>query len=250
MLKLENVSVSYGSKVIVDNYSLEISKGEAICIVGPNGVGKSTLSKAIANTISFDGKISHNGIEIKNQKRRDIGKTIGFLTQSNSIYFPFSVWETVETGRYVYKDENKINDGLKKAVDEAIAQVGLTDLRDNLIDTLSGGQLQRVYLARLLVQNPDVIIMDEPTNNLDFKYQLEILDFVSKWTKEQNKICIIVMHDLNLVQKYADRVLLMKSNKEYEFGNVKDVLTTENLNDVYGIDVKKWMKEVLNLWEE
>lgn len=248
MLSLKDVSISYGKKQIISDFSLDVNKGEVICIVGPNGIGKSTLSKAIANTIDFTGSIQFDDKEISSNKRKDIAKIVGFLSQSNSTYFPYTVYETVEVGRYIHHDDNKIHNNLKQAVNEALERVGLLDLADRRIDSLSGGQLQRVYLARLLVQNPHIVILDEPTNNLDFKYQLEILDFITKWVKEENKIALIVMHDLNLVQKYADRVVLLEQESKYSVGNVKEVLTTEKLKSVYGINVREWMLETLDLW--
>ena len=131
---------------------------------------------------------------------------------------------------------------------KSIENVGLLDLKDKLISELSGGQLQRVYLARAFAQDPNVILLDEPTNHLDLKYQIEMLEYLNKWSKENNKIVIAVLHDLNLVQYFADNVLMIKSGKGVSYGKPEDVFKRDVLNDIYGIDIKEFMLNILEKW--
>ena len=123
------------------------------------------------------------------------------------------------------------------------------DIKDKLISELSGGQLQRVYLARAFAQDPDVILLDEPTNHLDLKCQIEILDYLNKWTKENNKIVVAVLHDLNLVQTFGEKVVMMNNGKIISSGTPKEVLSGEKLKEVYEVDVKGFMIDALEKWK-
>ena len=124
------------------------------------------------------------------------------------------------------------------------------DYKDKMINELSGGQLQRVFLARVFAQNPDIILLDEPTNHLDLKHQIELLENLNKWTKENNKIVIAVLHDLNLVQYIADNVLLLNEGMPISYGKVNEVLKNDILKQVYGLDIKEFMINILKKWEQ
>ncbi|MEG1457650.1 MAG: ABC transporter ATP-binding protein, partial [Bacilli bacterium] len=131
---------------------------------------------------------------------------------------------------------------------KSIENVGLLDIKDKLISELSGGQLQRVYLARAFAQDPEVILLDEPTNHLDLKCQIEILDYLNKWTKEHNKIVIAVLHDLNLVQAFGEQVVMIDKGRIVSEGSPAVVFKGDKLGEVYGIDVKRFMLETLEKW--
>lgn len=251
MLEVKNVCCGYNGIDIVKQVSFNINRGENLCIVGPNGCGKSTLLKAISNLISFNGEIKLDGKNINALKRKELATKIALMTQSSNIQFPYTIFETVALGRYAHlnsifsrlskKDEEVINEGLK--------MVGLLDIKDKLISELSGGQLQRVFLARAFAQDPEVILLDEPTNHLDLRCQIEILDYLKSWAKEKNKIVIAVLHDLNLVQNYGDRVLMLNDGVIKGNGNTKEVLNSNDLEDVYGIDIKTFMVRTLEKWK-
>lgn len=251
MLKLENINCGYEDYNICRDINLEVDKGVFTCIIGPNGAGKTTLLKAIVGIVKYKGSILINDKSLSSYKRIEIGQKIALLSQSTEAYFSYSVYDTVMLGRYPYiqglfgMPTNKDKD----IVIKALKKVELYQYKDKQINELSGGQLQRVFLARTIAQEPEVILLDEPTNHLDFKHQVEILDFVKNWSKKENKIIIAVLHDLNLVQKYSDNVLLLNEGREFAQGKVKDVLTNANLEKVYDIDVKKWMLETLSLWQ-
>ena len=251
MLELKDVRCGYDNNEIVKGVSFSIERGHNLCIVGPNGCGKSTLLKSIGNLLEYKGSIKLDSKEIRDFKRKDLAKNIALMSQASNIYFPYTVYETVSLGRYAHLNGvfSKIDKNDEKIILESIENVGLMDIKDKSISELSGGQLQRVYLARAFAQNPDVILLDEPTNHLDLKYQIEMLDYLNKWVKENNKIVVAVLHDLNLVQAFGEQVVMMNEGKIISSGTPKEVLTESNLKDVYGIDVREFMLEVLEKWK-
>ncbi len=250
MLEVKNVCCGYDGIDIVKQVSFSINRGENLCIVGPNGCGKSTLLKAISSLIDFHGEVKLDGKNINALKRKDLATKIALMTQSSNIQFPYTIYETVALGRYSHlngifsrltkKDELIINESLK--------MVGILDIKNKLISELSGGQLQRVFLARAFAQDPEVILLDEPTNHLDLRYQIEILDYLKNWAKEKNKIVVAVLHDLNLVQNFGDRVLMLNDGIIKGHGNTKEVLNNNDLEEVYGIDIKSFMVKTLEKW--
>jgi iron complex transport system ATP-binding protein len=251
MLEIKNLSSGYDDKEIIKDINFSVKKGETLCIVGPNGCGKSTLLKSIANIIDYRGSIKIDKVEVSKLNRKELAKKISIMNQISEIYFPYSVKDTVSLGRYCYSKgifSSLSKEDIKK-IDESIKMVGLLDYKDNLIDELSGGQLQRVFLARTFAQDSDIILLDEPTNHLDLKHQIEILKYVTKWAKENEKIVIGVIHDLNLVQNFADKVLILNEGKIVEYGN-KDILLSDKLKEVYDLDIKKFMIDTLKKWKD
>lgn len=249
MLKVKELSTGYRNKKIIDKISFEVNDGEILCIVGPNGCGKSTLLKAINHIIDYSGAIMYNDINLGEISNKELGKVMGLLSQNRANYFSYSIYETVAMG--AYSNSSGI---FRVKTDEAIIEsaLKLTDLyeiRNQRIDQISGGQYQRAMIARLIVQNPQIIMLDEPTNHLDLKHQFEILSYIKKWVVESKKTAVLVLHDLNLVQKYADKVILIDNNHNFSIGEPKDILTNEKLKEVYDVDVKEWMQNLLKLWE-
>lgn len=251
MLEVKNVCCGYNGIDIVKQVSFNINRGENLCIVGPNGCGKSTLLKAISNLISFNGEIKLDGKNINALKRKELATKIALMTQSSNIQFPYTIFETVALGRYAHLNSifSRLSKKDEEVINESLKMVGLLDIKDKLISELSGGQLQRVFLARAFAQDPEVILLDEPTNHLDLRCQIEILDYLKSWAKEKNKIVIAVLHDLNLVQNYGDRVLMLNDGVIKRNGNTKEVLNSDDLEEVYGIDIKTFMVRTLEKWK-
>jgi iron complex transport system ATP-binding protein len=251
MLEVKNVCCGYNGINIVKQVSFNINRGENLCIVGPNGCGKSTLLKAISNLISFNGEIKLDGKNINALKRKELATKIALMTQSSNIQFPYTIFETVALGRYAHLNSifSRLSKKDEEVINESLKMVGLLDIKDKLISELSGGQLQRVFLARAFSQDPEVILLDEPTNHLDLRCQIEILDYLKSWAKEKNKIVIAVLHDLNLVQNYGDRVLMLNDGVIKGNGNTKEVLNSDDLEEVYGIDIKTFMVRTLEKWK-
>lgn len=250
MLEIKNVRCGYGNNEIIKGVSFSIESGNNLCIVGPNGCGKSTLLKSIANLLKYEGNILLNGKEISKFGRKDLAKNIALMSQVSSIHFPYTVYETVSLGRYSHLSGifSKISKFDQEIIIKSIESVGLLDLKDKLINELSGGQLQRVYLARVFAQDPNVILLDEPTNHLDLKYQIEMLDYLNNWSKQKNKMVVAVLHDLNLVHNFGEKVIMMNDGKIILSGTPREVLNGNKLKEVYGIDVKKFMLDTLKKW--
>ena len=172
------------------------------------------------------------------------------MSQSSAIHFPYTVYETVALGRYAHLKGVFAQLGKEdyEIIEKSLENAGVLDIKDKLISELSGGQLQRVFLARAFAQDPEVILLDEPTNHLDLKCQIEILEYLNKWTKENDKIVVAVLHDLNLVQAFGEEVVIIDAGKIVSDGPPSVVFRDEKLEAVYGIDVKGFMVETLEKW--
>ncbi|GMO52284.1 MAG: ABC transporter ATP-binding protein [Termitinemataceae bacterium] len=251
ILEVQNLSSGYGGGPVIRNISFTAHRGEILCIAGPNGCGKSTLLKTIARLLNFQGSIIVNGESLLTMPRKKVAQKIALLSQLSQIYFPYTVEETITLGRYAY--QQNVFSGLssldKKIINKTLESLGLTNLRDRMIDELSGGQLQRVFLARTLAQDPEIILLDEPTNHLDLKNQIELFHYLSSWVKENNKTVIGVFHDLNLVRSFADRTLILQNGTILTLGDTQSVFSGNVVNEVYGIDVKTFMLNSLAKWQ-
>jgi iron complex transport system ATP-binding protein len=251
MLTVKDLRCGYDGGDILKGISFELSAGEILCVSGPNGCGKTTILRALDGLLPYRGSIKFAGGEISSMKRRDISSRVALMTQINSIYFSYTVFETVMQGRYLQfsgKAFSSPGAADKDYVMSCLEDVGLADLRDRQITELSGGQLQRVFLARAFAQEPQLIMLDEPTNHLDLKYQLELTDQLSEWARHKNHAVIAVLHDLNLTLSFATRVLLLKDGETAAFGDVSSMLEGGLLQKVYSIDVKKHMVSSLEKW--
>ena len=249
MLVLKNVSAGYGGIDVIHNISMEIALGQSLSIIGPNGCGKSTLLKVMAGLLPYTGEILLNDQHLNRIKRKQLSTKIAMLSQIAPMYFSYSVYDTVMMGRYVHggglfgapsKKDREIVENCLKSVD-------MLAVKDKDITKLSGGQLQRVYLARTLAQDPSVILLDEPTNHLDLKYQIELLDYLSKWAKEKNRTIVGVLHDINHAMGLSEYVLAMKNGKIMAQG--KNIITGELLKNIYEVDVAGYMRQLLEVWE-
>lgn len=251
MLEIKDLCCGYDGNDIVKNMDLNVSKGDNLCIVGPNGSGKSTLLKAIGNVIDYSGSIKLDSKEVSNFSRKDLAKKIALMGQMSQLYFSYSVYDTVSLGRYAHSTGviKSLTKEDKEIIIEVLNRVGLYDMKDKMIDELSGGQLQRVFLARTLAQDPEIILLDEPTNHLDLKHQIELLNYLTEWAKENNKTVIGVLHDLNLVQYFGDNVAIIHRGELVSCGKPNKVLDGETLNNIYDIDIRSFMLESLEKWK-
>ena len=251
MLKGNHITVRYGEHTIVDDLSFTLQEGQWLMLVGPNGAGKSTLIETISMGVPYVGSIELEGQDIRRYKPAQLARKIGVLSQKNSVGYGYSVEEVVGLGRYAYTSSflsNRDDDG-KDQVDRALALTGLTDLRHASVLTLSGGELQRTFLAQVFAQNPQVLILDEPANHLDLVYQKHIFSLIAEWLKEPGRAVLSVVHDLSLARRYGTHAVLMNHGKCVTQGEINDVLTPENLRSVYDMDVYGWMHEMLEQWK-
>jgi len=253
MLELKDVFAGYGKTDVVRGVSFEVPDNDNLCILGPNGCGKTTLLRAIANILPYRGEIAVGGRPVRSMKTREIAKKIAMLSQTSEIYFSYSVFDTVMMGRYLHSGDGFFGlpaDADRRYAMECLRAVGLEDQRDTPITRLSGGQLQRVYLARTLAQQPDVILLDEPTNHLDLKYQIELIEYLREWSKQGGHSVIGVLHDLSLAMRLSDTLLLMKDGKTRAYGPAAETVTDALLLDVYDIDVGGYMRSSLRMWDD
>ena len=253
MLTLRNVSAGYDGTDVIRNISLQVNRNENLLVIGPNGCGKTTLLKAIVKLLPFRGEIEFAGKPVRKMKHGDISRKIAVLSQSFGVYFSYTVFDTVMMGRYLHiKDRlwGLPSDTDKEFVIRCLEAVHLLSEKDREITTLSGGQLQRVFLARTLAQDPEIILLDEPTNHLDLKYQLELVEYLKEWSRHGNHAIVGVLHDLNLAMRLGDNIMVMKDGETQAYGKVCDVMTGCLLQSVYGIDITSYMTESLKMWEE
>ena len=250
MLEIINLCAGYGGIDVIRNLSFKVNTGENLCVLGPNGCGKSTLLKSIARIIDYRGTVTLEGRSITSFSRKELAQKIALLGQSSQIFFPYTVHETVSMGRYAYSEGFLKNLSAKDeaVIEDIIGKLDIHDIRDRMIDELSGGQLQRVLLARTLVQNPEVILLDEPTNHLDLKYQIELLELLKTWVRENNRTLIGVFHDLNLARNFGDAAVLMNDGTLAACGTMEETLNSETLRAVYGIDIRSFMLASLEKW--
>ena len=251
MLTAEHVSVHLGGKSILSDISFSLSGGEWLMVVGPNGAGKSTLINALSRGVSYTGRVSFEGRDIQSFKPRQLARYLGVLRQGAYGGYGFTVEEVVRLGRYAYSQGLfSHGKGEQEAVEAALLQVGLLDKRDRSLLTLSGGELQRVFLGQAFAQNPRVLLLDEPTNHLDLPYQKQIFDGVKRWLaqgKDRGVICVV--QDLSLARLYGDRALLLQEGRLACEGVPGVVLSSEQMNRAYGMDVCGFMKGLLGQWE-
>lgn len=251
MLKADNITVRYGEHTVVDHLSFHLCEGQWLMLVGPNGAGKSTLIETISQGVPYTGNILLEDQDIRRFKPAQLARKIGVLAQKNAVGYAYTVDEVVGLGRYAYTQSflSAQDDGGAAQVERALSLTGLTALRHASVLTLSGGELQRTFLAQVFAQNPQIMILDEPANHLDLKYQQHIFSLISQWLKTPGRAVMSVVHDLSLARKYGTHAVLMNHGKRVAQGKIDDVLTRENLQAVYGMDVYGWMREMLDQWQ-
>jgi iron complex transport system ATP-binding protein len=252
MLEINNLFCGYHGSDVIHDLGLRANRGEVLCVAGPNGCGKSTLLKAIARIIPCRGNIRLEGRDLSSFSRKNLAKKISLLGQISQIYFPYTVYDTVALGRYAHstgflKSPSKAD---REFIMDIIDKLGLYENKDRMINELSGGQLQRVFLARTLAQDPDIILLDEPTNHLDLKHQAELLRCLRGWAREHRKTLIGVFHDLNLVLHFGDAAALMDKGRLKALGRPEAVLNGRALREIYGLDVRNFMLESLEKWRQ
>jgi iron complex transport system ATP-binding protein len=252
MLEIENLYSGYGGADVLQGLSLRAERGEILCIVGPNGCGKSTLLKTIARILKFRGNVLLDGQEITTFPGKALARKVALMSQTSQVYFPYTVYDTISLGRYAHSQGflKNFSAADRAFIEDIINRLGLAEDQNRLIDELSGGQLQRVFLARTLVQDPDLILLDEPTNHLDLKHQLELLRYLESWAAEQRKAVVAVLHDLNLARRFGDRAALMDHGRIVSCGPSGQVLNGDTLQEVYGIDIRGFMLESLERWKD
>ncbi len=252
MLELKDVSVRAGKKVIIHDINLKLNENQWMMIVGPNGAGKSTLVNAISQSMPYEGEITCCEKNISKYKVVDYAKLVGILMQNHHVGYSYTVEEIVNLGRYSYSPGlfSKCSPYDTEFVERAMEAAGIGAIRKQSVLTLSGGELQRTFLAQILAQDPQIMILDEPTNHLDLIYQQQVFQMLDKWVKQPGKAIISVVHDLSLAKAYGTHTVLIHDGTVLANGNTENVLTNENLQIAYGMNVSEWMRKMYALWKE
>lgn len=238
MISAENLSISYDKKDVVNNFTMNIKKGEIVSIIGPNGSGKSTILKVIARLMNSSKGVAYlDGHDVHRLPTKEVAKKLAILCQHNHSPSDCTVRDLVSYGRIPYKkwyefsnyDDNSI-------VDWAIEVTGLAEFEHRYVATLSGGERQRAWVAMALAQKTKVLILDEPTTYLDVSHQLEVMELLKKINDEYDITIIMVLHDLNQASRYSDRMYVINEGKLVMKGQPREVITKKMLSDVYKID--------------
>lgn len=234
-LTIDHVQFTYSSRKILNEVSFELDCSEVLCIVGPNGAGKSTLIKCIDRVINpCGGRILLNNKDLMDMAGWEIARSLGYVPQNSSRNSSVTVFEMVLMGRRPHCGWRPGKNDIRKTSD-VLKLIGIDHLAMSKFNELSGGQQQKVILARAIAQETNVLLLDEPTSNLDIRHQLDTMEIIRRLVTVKGMSAIMAIHDLNLAARYADRIVMLKGGTIYGIGHPEFVLTKENIKDVYGI---------------
>ncbi|WP_159887168.1 iron ABC transporter ATP-binding protein [Paenibacillus puerhi] len=237
MVEIKHVSKRYGSKNVIDDVSVTIEKGKITSFIGPNGAGKSTLLSMASRLITKDsGEIYIDGKELGSCKSNDLAKKISILKQSNHINIRLTVRELVNFGRFPYS-QGKLTPEDVAFVDEAIRYMDLEDMQHKYLDQLSGGQRQRAYIAMVIAQDTEYVLLDEPLNNLDMKHSVQIMKVLQRMVSELGKTIVLVIHDINFASCYSDTIVALKDGRVVKEGPTEEIIRPDVLREVYDMDI-------------
>ncbi|MDI6902382.1 MAG: ABC transporter ATP-binding protein [Methanocellales archaeon] len=237
-LEMFGVTFSYASTPVLENVTMKVDVSEILGIIGPNGAGKTTLLRCIDRILKLEkGSILLDGREMEEMSRREIAKHIGYVPQTTSGGFPTTVFDAVLLGRRPYISWGSSDRDIEKVL-EALELLEIEDLALRDFNELSGGERQKVLIARALAQEPDVLLLDEPTSNLDIRHQLEVMEIIKNLVRERRISAVMAIHDLNLAARYSDRIIMLNGGSIFDAGSPTSVLTPENIKCVYGVEAK------------
>lgn len=244
-IEVKGLWAAYEDRMIIEEMNLKIPKGNITIIIGANGCGKSTLLKVISRILPAKrGEVRIDGMDIRKEKAEHIAKKVAVLPQTPTCPDAITVRELVSYGRFPYR---KAIGGMSRhdieQVDWALEKTGLTEISGRLVTELSGGQRQRSWIAMTLAQETEMILLDEPTTYLDMAYQLDVLQLLERMNREKQLTIMMVLHDLNEACRFADHIIGLKNGKVVCEGRLADVITRENIREIYGIDAKLVMSD-------
>lgn len=233
MIKVKQLSKSFSQRAVVNNASATFEKGHVTSIIGPNGAGKSTLLSMISRLLEKDAGVIHiEEKQLEEWPTKRLAKKLAVLRQANNISMRFTVRELISFGRFPHS-RGKLTEQDQQAIDKAINYLELTDIQERYLDKLSGGQRQLAFIAMVMAQDTDYVLLDEPLNNLDIKHSLQIMRNIQRLAYEFNKAVIIVIHDINFAASYSDRIIAMKSGQVVVDGTAQQVIDAQVLEKIY-----------------
>lgn len=235
-MNVKDLIKSYGRKKVVKEVSFEVPKGKVLSLIGPNGAGKSTVMGMISRLIAKDsGAIHFEDKDLTKWKSRELAKKLAILTQHNNIQMKLTVRELVAFGRFPYSG-SRLTPEDNAMVDKAIEYMELEEYQDRYIDELSGGQRQRAYIAMVIAQDTEYVLLDEPTNNLDIYHASNLMRIARRLCDELGKTVILVLHEINYAAFYSDYICAFKDGYIAKFGKVDEVINKDCLKDIYNVD--------------
>jgi iron complex transport system ATP-binding protein len=236
MIQVKKLVKSYQKKKVVEDISFDLPENAITSFIGPNGAGKSTILSMICKILERDsGEVYIDGKEISEWKTEELSRRVSFLRQSQTMNIRLTVEELVAFGRFPYS-KGRLTKEDKEKIEEALTYMELQEIRGRFLDQLSGGQRQRAYIAMTVAQDTKYILLDEPLNNLDIRYCVQIMKILRKLVDELGKTVIIVIHDINFAAFYSDYILALKDGKESYLDKVENVMTKQKMSELYEVD--------------
>ncbi len=238
MIVTSNVTKNYGNSCVVDGVSLELPQGGITSIIGPNGAGKSTLLSMVSRLMAMDtGTVTVGGLDVTKAPSDELARRLSILRQDNHMSARLTVRDLVSFGRYPHS-KGRLTADDKVHIDRAIRYLDLDALSERFLDELSGGQRQRAFVAMVLAQDTDYVLLDEPLNNLDMKHAMSMMKLLRQAANELGKTVVLVLHDINFASWYSDHIVAMKAGKVAAQGSAEAMIQPDVLSDIYEMDIK------------
>lgn len=237
-IRTESVTKSYGSHVVVDDVTLSLAKGGVTALIGPNGAGKSTLLSIVGRLLAADGgRVTVDGLDVRTTPGAELAKRLAVLRQENHLDIRLTVRDLVTFGRYPHSKGRPTAED-REQVERALDYLDLVPLGDRFLDQLSGGQRQRAFVAMVLCQDTDFVLLDEPLNNLDLRHAVSMMGRLRDAARDLGRSVVVVVHDLNVASCYADTIVAMREGRVAACGTPEQIMRPDLLEDVYGLPVK------------
>ncbi|GEK29909.1 putative ABC transporter ATP-binding protein YclP [Kurthia zopfii] len=237
MISVKEISKVFGKKKVVDAVTVDIQPGKITSFIGPNGAGKSTLLSMVSRLMNADsGEVLLDASDVKTFKSNDFAQRVSILKQSNFMNVRLTIRELVAFGRFPYS-KGRLTAEDEAKVDQAIEYMNLVEMQDSFLDELSGGQRQRAFIAMVIAQDTEYVLLDEPLNNLDMKHSVQIMKILRKLVDELGKTVVIVLHDINFASVYSDHIVALKDGRIVKDGPTNEIINTEALREIYDMDI-------------
>ncbi|MFD1205574.1 MULTISPECIES: ATP-binding cassette domain-containing protein [Sporosarcina] len=237
MIQVRELSKFYGKKAVVEKVNVDIHRGKITSFIGPNGAGKSTLLSMVSRLIDADtGEVLVDNDHVRKMKSNEFSKRVSILKQSNFMNVRLTIRELVSFGRFPYS-RGKLTAEDIRIVEQAMDYMGLMDMQHDYMDELSGGQRQRAFIAMVIAQDTDYILLDEPLNNLDMKHSVQIMKILRRLVDDLGKTVVIVLHDINFASVYSDRIVALKDGRIVKDGPTHDIINSDALREIYDMEI-------------
>lgn len=237
MITVRSLSKFYGKKPVVKDVTINIQPGKITSFIGPNGAGKSTLLSMVSRLLDADtGEVLIDQSDVRRMKSSDFAKRVSILKQSNYMNVRLTIRELVSFGRFPYS-KGRLTEDDERIVNQSLEYMHLTEMQDSFLDELSGGQRQRAFIAMVIAQDTEYILLDEPLNNLDMKHSVQIMKILRRLVDELGKTVVIVLHDINFASVYSDRIVAMKDGMVVKDGPTEEIIQSQALSEIYDMEI-------------